>query len=98
MNTYQFRAELWVGNGKGAWYFVTMPSDISKEMRALFSDLSPGFGSIAIKATIGKSEWQTSVFYDTKIQAFLLPIKSIIRKKETIHHGDMLDISIEVIV
>ena len=37
-----------------------------------------------VTAKIGGSEWKTSIWFDTKNDTYLLPIKAEIRKKEKI--------------
>lgn len=49
-----------------------------------FSDLKRGWGSLQVKVTVGKTSWDTSIFPDSKRGAYLLPIKSEVRKKEDI--------------
>lgn len=49
--------------------------------------MSGGWGSLPVTAVIGKTSWKTSIFPDKKIGAYLLPLKSEIRKKENIVAG-----------
>ncbi len=93
---FQFRAQLWRHQGKAAWYFVTLPKDVSHRMRALSQGLRNAFGSLRVIASIGKSTWRTSVFADTKADTFLLPVKAEVRKREKIAHGDEVDVSVEI--
>lgn len=98
MNKYQIEGELWSYNGPAAWCFITVPNDISADIKRLFGEMSPGFGSIAVDVTLGKTTWKTSIFYDTKESAYLLPIKGVIRKKEKIVLGEQLKLEITVIL
>lgn len=93
---FVFEAKLWRYQGDTAWHFVTLPKDTSEQMRALSQGLRNAFGSLRVIVTIGKSTWRTSVFPDTKVGAFLLPIKAEVRKKEKISHGDTVSVSIEI--
>ncbi len=47
-------------------------------------------------ATIGESRWQTSIFPDTKRNAYLLPIKADIRKAEGLAVGEAVDVSVSL--
>lgn len=47
-----------------------------------------------ITAKIGNSEWQTSIWYDTKQGTYFLPLKAGIRKKEKIRCGQEINIVI----
>ena len=54
-----------------------------------------GFGSIPVKAQIGKTEWKTSIF-PTKEGTYLLPVKAIVRNKEGINIGDVLVVQLKL--
>lgn len=95
---YTFTSELWIYSGQGAWHFVTLPSDMSKEIKENFSTGQKGFGSIRVEATIGDFTWNTSIFPDNKLNAYLLPIKAEARKKTGISDGDRVTTSIALLV
>jgi hypothetical protein len=93
MSTYDFTAELWLHNDiPGAWYFVTLPRHASDEIRA--TPERRGFGSVRVRATIGDSTWDTSVFPDTRTDSFLLPVKAAVRSREGIDEGDLVTVTI----
>ncbi len=50
-----------------------------------------------IIAKIGKSEWETAIWFDTKQDTHLLPIKAAIRKKEHIELDTVVEIVIRVL-
>jgi hypothetical protein len=54
------------------------------------------FGTLRVVATIGSSTWRTSVFYDTKSSAFLLPLKADVRRKEKLAAGDSVAVALEI--
>ena len=93
---FEFRAKLWRYSGEAAWHFVTVPKGISDDMRNLSQGLRNAFGSLRVIAKIGKTEWRTSVFADTKAGAFLLPVKADVRKREKLGHGDEEKVSLEI--
>ena len=76
-----FSAELWLWSGKGAWHFISLPADTYQDLKSLSSH-SKGFGSIRVRATIGTTVWDTSIFPDSKRKTFILPIKKLVREKE----------------
>ncbi len=93
MSTHDFTAELWLHNDMpGAWYFVTLPRDASDEIRV--TPERRGFGSVRVRATIGDSTWDTSVFPDTRTDSFLLPVKAAVRSREGIDEGDLVTVTI----
>jgi hypothetical protein len=52
------------------------------------------FGSLRVSATIGETRWDTSIFFDTKAGAFVLPVKADVRRKESLNLGDSVTCSI----
>lgn len=97
-NQYRFTSHVWVYPGKAAWYFVTVPEDISEDITKMFGDRKRGWGSLPVQVTIGKSIWSTSIFPDTKEGAYLLPLKKEIRAAESIRKGAQVVVSIEIVV
>ena len=85
---YEFTAELWEWQGAGAWCFVTVPKEISSEIKQISSGIKKGFGSVRVEVSCGSSNWQTSIFPDSKSGSYLLPVKKQIRTKEQINLGE----------
>ena len=94
---YAFTAALWEWPAKAAWFFVTVPVDISDEIDARTHGLTNGFGSVRVRVRIGGSEWLTSLFPDSKQQAYVLPIKKAVRVAEGISPGDEVRVRIELV-
>ena len=94
---YRFRAALWKWQGESAWHFLTVPFDVSDEIEARTAHVKRGFGSVRVRATIGSTTWETSVFPDTKAEAYVLPVKAGVRKAQQIAPGDEVDIELAVI-
>ncbi|MFN8624279.1 MAG: DUF1905 domain-containing protein [Chloroflexota bacterium] len=93
MPTYRFPAELWFHReAPGAWCFATLPVDAADEIRA--SHERRGFGSVRVRAVIGATEWETSVFPDRESESFLLPVKAAVRRAEQVDGGDSVQIAI----
>lgn len=93
---YEFKAELWRYNGAAGWHFVTLPVDLSQRIRAIASGLVNSFGSLRVLAHIGATSWKTSVFFDRKANAFLLPVKAEVRRKTGVSAGDELELAVEI--
>lgn len=81
---YDFSATPWQYSGKGTWIFVTLPEDLSKEIRDNLKWQEEGWGRLKAKTKIGQTEWDTAIWFDTKNKCYLLPLKSDVRKKENI--------------
>ena len=78
------------------WTFVSLPKELSKEIRDSFKHLEEGWGRMKVTAKLGGSEWQTAIWFDTKQDTYLLPLKAKIRKKENVAPGENVDILILV--
>lgn len=76
-------AEPWQYAAPGGWHFVSLPRDLSAEIRNHFKQ-EEGWGRLKATAKIGNSEWKTAIWFDTKRNAYLLPLKGEIRKKENL--------------
>lgn len=96
-NTYKIRSRVFLWQGKAAWHFVGIPKEQSDELKKYFGKNARGWGSIPVTITIGKTTWKTSIFPDKKSGTYLLPLKEIIRKKEKISEGDMLEFLLKVL-
>lgn len=97
VGVYRFRTVVWKWKGDSAWHFATVPDDVSDEIEARTSHVSGGFGSVKVRVTIGATTWETSLFPDSKVQAYVLPVKAPVRKAERIATGDEADIELDVI-
>jgi hypothetical protein len=93
---YQFKAAPWQYKGKGAWIFVSLPQKMSKEIRKYFKPEEEGWGRLKATAQIGSSEWKTAIWFDTKADTYLLPLKSEIRKKENVDTGKSVKVIIRI--
>lgn len=93
---YQFTAKLWRHDGAAAWHFITLPSELSAQVRTLAGGMMNAFGTLRVTAAIGAASWKTSLFYDTKHRAFVLPVKAEVRRKARVGHGDEVEVAIEL--
>ena len=84
---YEFIAKVWNYSSTGGtcgWYIACLPKEMSKEIRENLKFLEEGWGRLKMTAKIGNSQWVTAIWFDTKLQTYLLPVKAEIRKKEKI--------------
>ncbi len=93
---YECSAEIWKHSAQGGWYFVTLPKEYSEEIRANLQWQEEGWGRMKATAQIGEQKWQTTIWYDTKHQSYILPIKSEIRKKEKLELNQRIAFSVWV--
>lgn len=95
-NKYKLKAKVWVYPGPAAWHFVTLPKKESAQIKKGFQGLERGWGSFPVAVTVGKTTWKTSIFPDKKAGAYLLPIKSEVRKKEKIFEDQTITFNLEI--
>lgn len=95
---FRFDADLWLWNGNASWHFLTVPGDISDEIKGrTAADLRRGFGSVRVRVTIGSSTWTTSVFPDKASAAYVLPVKKEVRTQQGVAAGDRLSVRLELL-
>lgn len=78
---YEFTTKMWQHNAPGGWYFVSLPMVISKEIREHLKWQEEGWGRMKAAAKIGVVRWDTAIWFDTKADTYILPLKAEIRKK-----------------
>lgn len=88
------RSEVVLYPGASGWHFMSLPKKQSADIKQRFGGMQRGWGSLPVEAMIGATRWTSSIFYDSKSQTYLLPLKVAIRKKENIHAGGRLAFSI----
>lgn len=93
---YEFSAMVWKYEGPNGWYFASVPQDQSKEIRKLHQDSEEGWGRLKSEIKINESMWKTSIWFDTKHDCFLVPIKASVRKKEGITDGSEVQVILKI--
>jgi len=94
---YEFTAKVWNYSstaGIGGWYIACLPKEMSKEIRESLKFLEEGWGRLKMTAKIGNTQWETAIWFDTKLDTYLLPLKAEIRKKEKIETEKEVEIMI----
>jgi hypothetical protein len=81
---FEFITKIWQHAGQGGWHFVSLPQALAKKIRDNLKSEEEGWGRLKAKAKIGNSEWETAIWFDTKMNTYLLPLKAEIRKKENL--------------
>lgn len=94
---YQIKEKIFKWQGKGAWFFIRINEKTSEDIRDKFGEFAKGWGSLPVNVTLGNSNWKTAIFPE-KSKAYLLPIKSQIRKVEKINEGDLVSLTLEIII
>lgn len=94
--TYGFQAKLWQHSSEGGWYFVSVPEDLSLDIREHLQQFEEGWGRLKAKAELRQYSWETAIWFDTKRNTYLLPIKADVRRKFNLKIDEELDLKIHV--
>lgn len=94
--SYTFEAKVWLWSGNSGWHFVTLPAQLSQEIKQMFGYLQAGWGSVRVKVRVGKTSWETSIFFGSKEQTYILPLKSKVRMTENIQEGTEVEVVLEI--
>ncbi len=84
-----------------AWYFLTIAGDAADGIRLAaiggqWLDGRKGFGSAKVRATVGDTNWNTSVFPHKESGGWLLPVKAQVRKAEDLAENDMVTVTVSL--
>jgi hypothetical protein len=90
----EFSGKIWYWRGPSPWFFVTVPEKQGRDLKAILSLVTYGWGMIPVEAQIGKTKWTTSMF--PKNGSYVVPIKTIVRKAEDLAEGDTVTIKLKV--
>jgi hypothetical protein len=90
----EFRGEIWQWRGPAPYYFVTVPAEECRILKATASLVTYGWGMIPVKVSIGKTEWKTSLF--PKQGSYVVPLKDSVRKAEALEEGHEVTVHLEV--
>lgn len=93
---FEFSAKPWRYTAPAAWHFISLPVKLSKEIRKALQSEEEGWGRLKATARIGNSEWKTAIWFDTKMNCYLLPLKAEIRKKEKLETGKEIKVIVWV--
>ncbi len=68
----------------GGWHYLIVKGQTAMEIRYAALGRTGGFGSIKVRAKIGKTEWQTSLFPHRDSGGFIILLKAEVRRREGI--------------
>ncbi len=90
----EFSGTVWYWRGPAPWYFVTVPAEQCRDLKAISGYVTYGWGMIPVTVRIGKTEWKTSLF--PKDGSYIVPINASVRKAENLEEGDKVTVRLEV--
>jgi len=98
--SFSFTAKCWLWQSKAtAWHFITLPEDKSEEIKFFSENVHEkrrGWGAVRVQATIGDTTWETSIFPSSSNNAYILPVKADVRKKEKILVDNVVKVQLKI--
>jgi hypothetical protein len=91
-----FSGEVWYWRGPSPYHFVRVPDEECEHLHDVAADVTYGWGMIPVRAQIGATRWETSLF--PKDGAYLVPLKDVVRRAEGIEAGDTVTVGLTVAV
>jgi hypothetical protein len=80
--------------GPAPFHYVPVPQDLSDKIKQSAKLVSYGWGVIPVKAIIGRTAFNTSLF--PKDGIYLVPIKNAVRLPEKLAIGQSIAVTLEV--
>src|SRR3712207_1496236 len=90
----QFSGEVWFWQGPAPFHFVTVPEAEASALRSTAGRVSYGWGMIPVTARINGTTWTTSLW--PKDDSYVVPLKTAVRRAETVDVGDRVTIRLTV--
>ncbi|MEM1215863.1 MAG: DUF1905 domain-containing protein, partial [Bacteroidota bacterium] len=91
---YNFTANIWQHPAEGGWFFVSLPPELTEEIRKNLQWQEEGWGRMKATATVHELEWDTAIWFDKKRATYLLPLKAAIRKKAGLQVDQMISVRV----
>ena len=91
---FTFKGELWYWRGPSPFHFISIPDKQSKAIEEIASGVTYGWGAIPVVATIGRTEFTTSIF--PKDGLYIVPIKNVVRLGEKLEVDDVVKVSLTI--
>jgi Domain of unknown function (DUF1905) len=104
--THTLTTPLWIwttDKAPASWHFLTIDGEVADSihalalMRRLEGGRKPGWGSIKVRATVGDTKWDTSIFPAKDMGGWLLPVKAAVRKAEGLIAGDHVTVQLTIL-
>ena len=90
----EFEGKIFYWRGPSPFLFVTVPEELSREIKSISASVTYGWGVIPVHVRIGKTEWKTSLF--PKDGRYLVPIRKSVQKSENLEVDDSVTIWLEI--
>lgn len=96
MITFAGPLKIWT-NDEGSSHFMSVPAELSGEIKAHSLGNPRGFGSVKVEATVEAYTWRTSIFPSRSSGGYFLPIKIAVVRSTGIAPGDSVAVKLELL-
>ena len=93
---FSFTSELTEWSRRANWFFLHLGEEQGQEIRDMPLPRG-GFGSVKVRATVGSSSWEGSIFPSTDNPSYSLPIKKSVREAEGLKPGQLVTAEVELL-
>jgi hypothetical protein len=90
----EFSGDLYYWRGPAPFSLIAVPEELCVGLRAVSTVVSYGWGMIPVRARIGGTAWETSLF--PKDGRYVVPIRDAIRTAEGLALGDSVTVELAV--
>jgi hypothetical protein len=89
-----FSARAFEWRGPAPFVFLALPSEAVEAVRAVAAVASYGWGCIPVLATVGDTNWRTSLM--PKDGGYVLPLRVSVRSAQAIAIGDAVTVELAI--
>jgi hypothetical protein len=87
--------KIWT-NDEGSVHFLSLPEEVSGEVRAHALAFRRGFGSVRVEVRLDDIIWRTSLF-PVKAGGYFLPVKIAVCRQAGIAAGDEVTVQLDLL-
>ena len=75
---------------------MTLPEELSKHIKMAHGASESGWGRLKVEARVRDEIWSTSIWYDTKLSRYLLPLNKKVRYALKIQVGSKVVVQLSI--
>lgn len=90
------RSEVLLYPGMAGWHLTYLPKKEAANITKLYGTKRRGWGSLPVSVTLGKTTWQTSIFFEKRSDTYVLPLKAKVRQNEGVRQGNVIKYELKI--
>ena len=91
---FEFESTVIYWRGPSPFFYAPIPGEHVEDLRLAAKYASYGWGCVPVEARVGEVAFTTSLF--PKDDTYLLPLKTVVRRKANITAGDTIAVEMSV--